>query len=165
MWRILSNFHRKRTLTRAHVVQSLIACAYIFAAFWAVHSFESGLAVASLGASAFIAFSFPHAESSRPRFLIGGYATGAACGLICAALLPLIPEAFPLPGYIPACALAVLLSTFLMTVLNFEHPPSAALAVGITMAPKPLALGLAALGCVVALVGIKELLKGRLRNL
>ncbi len=154
-----------RIITRAHVFQSLMACAYIFAAFWAVHAFQSELAIASLGASAFIAFSFPHAKSSRPKFLLGGYAAGAVCGYICSLLMPLIPPSFPLPGYIAACTLAVFLSMLLMTVLNFEHPPSAALAVSITLADNPLAMGLAALLCVAALVLIKEFLKTRLRNL
>ncbi len=155
----------KRIITSAHILQSLLACAYIFAAFWVVHVFESGLAIASLGASAFIAFSFPHAKSSRPKFLLGGYAVGAVCGIICAALYGLIPEAFPLPGYIPACALAVLMSMLIMTVLNFEHPPAAALAVALTTASRPIAMGLAALLCVAALVLLKEFLKNRMRNL
>ncbi len=157
--------HDKRIISRAHVFQSLMACAYIFIAFWIVHAFESELAIASLGASAFIAFSFPHAKSSRPKFLLGGYLTGALCGYICSLLMALIPETLPIPGYIPACALAVLLSMFIMTVLNLEHPPSAALAVAVTLAAKPIAMGLAALGCVAVLVIIKELLKSRLRNL
>ncbi len=155
----------KRILTRAHVYQSLMACAFIFAAFWIVHAFESELAIASLGASAFIAFSFPHAKSSRPKFLVGGYLVGAVCGYIGSALITLVPESFPLPGYIPACAMAVFLSMLIMTVLNFEHPPSAALAVAVTLAPNPLAMGLAAFGCVAVLVIIKELLKNHLRNL
>ncbi len=68
-------------------------------------------------------------------------------------------------GYIPACALAVFLSMLIMTVLNFEHPPSAALAVAVTLAENPLAMGLAAFILVAALVLIKEFLKNRLRNL
>lgn len=155
----------KRIHTLAHVYQSLMACAYIFAAFWIVHTLESELVIASLGASAFIAFSFPHAKSSRPKILLGGYAAGALCGNIFAALLALVPAAFPLPGYIPACALAVFLSMLIMSVLNIEHPPAAALAVAVTIAPNPLAMGLAALGCVAVLVIIKEILKQRLRNL
>ena len=157
--------HDHKILTRAHIYQSLMACAYIFAAFWIVHAFQSELAIASLGASAFIAFSFPHAKSSRPKFIVGGYAAGALCGYVCSLLLKLIPAAFPLPGYIPACALAVFLSMLVMTVLNFEHPPSAALAVAVTLATNPLAMGLAAFICAAALVIIKELLKNNLRNL
>lgn len=157
----------KKRVTRAHIIQSLMAGTYIFLVFLVMHSFQSRLVVASLGASAFIVFGFPAAQSSRPRFLIGGYFIGMIIGWLCCGLIALLREVeiFPFPVYIPVCALAVFLSMFLMTVLNFEHPPSAALAVAVTTDPNPIILGLAGLSCIILLCVLKYLLKKHLHNL
>lgn len=157
--------HRRFGL--AHVVQSLLAGGYIFLAFLAMQAFQSRLAVASLGASTFIVFSFPHAQSSRARFLIGGYCTGWVSGLACYYLIGWLDRAsfFPFDAYILGCAATVFLSMLLMTSLNFEHPPSAALSIAVATASDPVRLGLAAVVCILVLAGIRRLLGKRLHNL
>lgn len=92
------------------------------------------LIIASLGSSAFTAFAAPKKDSSRPRFLIGGYIAGCLSG-ICMNFfnkldLPLIPEHY---AHIIPCALAVGLAMFLMVILKYQHPPAAALAMGLTL--------------------------------
>ena len=150
---------------RVHVLQSAAAGLFILIMFLAVNYFQNNLAVTSLGASAFIAFSFPSANSSRPRLLIGGYIVGVIIGILCAGLTTLLDGIPPFPAYIPACALAVFVSMLLMTVLNFEHPPAAALAVAITIDSRPVAKGVAGLICIILLCVVKELLKKYLRHL
>lgn len=53
------------------LLQSLFVAAYVLVVFLVVYRFGSKLAMASLAASAFIAFGLPAAESGRPRYLIG----------------------------------------------------------------------------------------------
>lgn len=157
----------QRKFGGAHLLQSLLAGGFIFFAFLAVEAFHNRMAVASLGASAFIAFAFPHTQSSRARFLIGGYCVGAASGLACYFLIRWLDKAafFPFDAYVPGCAVAVFLSMLLMTSLNLEHPPSAALSIAVATAEYPVRLGLAAVVCVVALAGLRRLLRKWLYNL
>jgi len=94
--------------------------------------------VASLGASSFIAFTMPHAHTSSPRFLIAGYVIGILSAWICSSLFYLLVGnqqfiAFHISCHIFFGALAVGLSVFLMVVTNSEHPPAAALALGLVM--------------------------------
>lgn len=154
-----------RVITRAHVLQCLLAGAYIFVVFLALDFFKSNLAVASLGGSAFNAFCFPHTDSSKPRFVLGGYVLGAVCGLVCWYLDAAFGDALPLPGHTLFCALSLVLAMFSMAVLNYEHPPAAALAIAITVDASPAMLSLAALMCALVLCIAKEALKPRLHNL
>lgn len=156
-----------RHFGRAHVIQSLIGGAYIFVVFLMMYALESGMAVASLGASTFIAFSFPHTQSSRPRFLIGGYCVGAAAGLVCYWLIAWVDSTgiLPFSSYVTGCALAVFLAMLLMTSLNFEHPPSAALAIAVATAEQPILVGAVAIACVTLLCGVRHVLRRYLKNL
>lgn len=154
-----------KRITHVHITQSVVAGLYIMLVFWIMHSFDSELAVTSLGASTFIAFSSPAAPSSRPRIMIGGYGLGVLIGFLCNGLAVLLRDVFPFPGYIPACFFAVFLSVLLMTTLHFEHPPSTALAVAVTIDPNPVVMGFAGLCCIVALCVLKEWLKKHLQDL
>lgn len=155
----------QKRVTRFHIIQSTMAGAYILLAFLIMHLFHSELAVTSLGASAFIVFSSPSVKASRPQFMICGYCLGTISGLLCCGLVILLQDLFPFSLYIPACALAVIISMLLMTTLNLQHPPSAALAVSITIAPNPVVVGLAGLGCILLLCAIRQVIKKRLRDL
>lgn len=156
----------KKNISKSHIIQSMIAGLYIFFVFWMLHSLRNELVVASLGASAFIVFSFPTAQSSHPRYLIGGYFCGSLSGLTCYGLTILLNNcSLPFPGYVLSCAAAMFLTMLLMTILNLEHPPSAAFAVGITICSEPFILSFAGLACIVALCFIKLLLKKYLRDL
>jgi len=157
-------FPAKPRLTRADVVHSAAAGAYIFAVFAVMHYFRNYLAVASLGASAFIAFSHPDARLSAPRFIIGGYVLGILCGLACGGAALLLKNRLPFPDYIPACALAVFSAMLLMTLFGLEHPPAAALAVAVTVDSNPLVMGFLALCCVALLCALIRLGKRMKHN-
>lgn len=142
---------------RRNAVGSLCAAAFVAIAFGVASLLDSQLLVASVGASAFIAFLFPHANSARPRFLVGGYLCGCLWGGVCAlARLHLFLEAGPIAAVF-LCALAVLLTAFSMSVLDLEHPPAAALAVSISLSARPLAMAAVALATILALCLCKHL--------
>lgn len=91
--------------------------------------------IASLGASAFIAFAVPRSLHSGPRHLIGGYVIGMIAGAAMSSLYLL----FSLQGawghavLIIFGALAISLAMFAMVVTRTEHPPAAALALGLVL--------------------------------
>lgn len=157
----------QRPFTKARLLQSLLAAGFIFLMFLVMNSLKSHLAVASLGASAFLTFSFPHRDSSRTRFLLGGYFAGAFWGVVFSAVIRALEQlpAFPVAPYIVGCALAVFCTMFTMTALNVEHAPSCALAIAVATADLPVALGAVAFGCVSVLCGIRYMLRRWLVNL
>jgi len=91
--------------------------------------------IASLGASAFIAFAVPRSLHSDPRHLVGGYVVGILSGAAMASLYAL----FTLQGswdqaiMIVFGALAISVAMFTMVVTRTEHPPAAALALGLVL--------------------------------
>ncbi len=143
------------------LAQSGLVAAFVLLTFFAIYQFHARLAVASLAASAFIAFGFPLAESSHPRYLFGGSACGVVCGTLCClarhALLParLLEDK---PVTILFCVAAVFLTAFLMLMLRLQHPPATALAISMVLEPQPLIMGLLILACVALLCGLRILL-------
>ena len=88
--------------------------------------------IASFGASAFIAFAAPSREYANARHMIGGYVIGVAIGCLVHMLIFVPAESYIiLKGiHIFAAALAVMISMFIMTITNMEHPPAASIALG-----------------------------------
>ena len=91
--------------------------------------------IASLGASAFIAFAVPLSLHSDPRHLIGGYVVGMASGVLMAFLysLAIAKGINDHAIMIIFGALAISLAMFTMVVTRSEHPPAAALALGLVL--------------------------------
>jgi CBS-domain-containing membrane protein len=92
--------------------------------------------IAALGASAFIAFAVPRTPHSGPRSMIGGYAMGMIAGCLMATL----ESAMNIQGAVAAHAvmvifgaMAISLAMFMMVVTRTEHPPAAALALGLVL--------------------------------
>ena len=91
--------------------------------------------IATLGASAFIAFAVPRSLHSNTRHLVGGYVVGMISG-VAMALLSTVVSA---PGYsdhavmIGFGALAISIAMFTMVVTRTEHPPAAAVALGLVL--------------------------------
>lgn len=83
--------------------------------------------VASLGATCFIIFTIPNKNASKASYIIGGYSVGIVVGGICSLGLNFTHN-LPL-GLWGAAAIG--LSMFFMVILNFEHPPATALALGL----------------------------------
>ncbi len=143
------------------LVQSLLMGLFVLASFFVFWGLQNELAVASLGASSFIAFYFPNADASRPRYLLGGYACGLGSGLLCHFLLfSLLPSHYTenLPLVILFCALSVFLTGFGMSVFSFPHPPSAALAISVVIHPNPFYAAMLVYGMVLLLAGLRSLL-------
>jgi len=122
--------------------------------------------IASLGASSFIAFTMPHANVSRPRYLVGGYVCGMAAGIAMSAVgeavgNPTVGE-WTVRGDVVFGATAVGLAIFLMVITDTEHPPAAGLALGVVLAQwNTLALVVPIVGIValsVARLGMKPIL-------
>jgi CBS-domain-containing membrane protein len=116
--------------------------------------------IASLGASSFIAFTMPHTNASRPRYLIGGYVWGIAAGVGMNGLSDLVGDpvvaGVTLRGDVLFGAAAVGLAILMMVITDTEHPPAAGLALGVVLARWD------TLALVVPLVGIVALSLARL---
>ena len=124
--------------------------------------------IAALGASAFIAFAVPHSPHSGPRNMIGGYTIGIVAGCLMATL----ESAMNIQGSGAAHAvmvifgaMAISLAMFMMVVTRTEHPPAAALALGLVLNEWDLlTLGVVMTG-IVALSLIKRLVLPMLLDL
>lgn len=92
--------------------------------------------IAALGASAFVAFAVPRSLHSNPRCLIGGYLigilSGASMSMIDASIM--VSSATMGHAVMVLCgAIAISLAMFSMVVTRTEHPPAAALALGLVI--------------------------------
>lgn len=124
--------------------------------------------IASLGASAFIVFAVPRSLHSDPRHLIGGYVVGMISGVAMGSLYSL----FALDGgvwdhatMIIFGALAISLAMFAMVVTRTEHPPAAALALGLVLNEWDLVTLLVVLVGVIGLSVIKRIVLPMLMDL
>lgn len=149
--------------------QCLLTTLAMLAILQVLDVFTDTAVVAALGASAIIAFTMPHAQVSRPRFLIGGYAAGIAAGWSCS-----LPAALPCWSQLGVTnpdpeiffsALAVGFAIFIMVATNTEHPPAASLALGIALHDGSARTLVVVLAGIVTLAGTKAILKPLLRNL
>jgi CBS-domain-containing membrane protein len=123
--------------------------------------------IAALGASAFIAFAVPRSLHSGPRSLIGGYIVGILVGALMGAVSSVIDVS---AGYdhavLVACgATAISLAMFTMVVTRTEHPPAAALALGLVLNEWNLLTLFVVLLGVIALSVIKQLILPALLDL
>lgn len=92
--------------------------------------------IAALGASSFIAFAVPRSLNSGPRNMVGGYLIGMLSGSVMwylNTLLNVSGEALAHGVMILFGALAISAAMFLMVVTRTEHPPAAALALGLVL--------------------------------
>ena len=138
------------------LIQSGFLAASLLVCFTISHFLKDGFAIGCLAASCFIAFGFPNANSSRPRFLIGGYVCAILCGSVCAAMLHIL--GWEKSGYmrIVLAILSAFAASVLMLVLQLQHPPAAALAVAIVQDTMPLHVAAAAMGSVLLICCIKH---------
>jgi CBS-domain-containing membrane protein len=152
-----------------YIAQCAMAALVLFVVLLLLDVRSNAAVIGALGASSFIAFTMPHANVSKPRYLLGGYAVGIVVGVACyytsrlavLANVPLFQESGPeVFG-----ALAVGISIFVMVITNLEHPPAAGVALGLAL---NLSMPLTPIVIVVGIVGLtvgKTLLKPLLINL
>ena len=115
--------------------------------------------IASLGASAFIAFAVPRSLHSGYRHMIGGYLVGMLAGIVMASLNEWIdpPGGWDHAVMVVFGALAISLAMFTMVVTRTEHPPAAALALGLVLNEWTIVTLLVVLAGVVVLSAVKRL--------
>ena len=92
--------------------------------------------IAALGASSFIAFAVPHSLHSGPRHMIGGYLIGMSAGCLMDITNTALGVSSPVLAHsvlVAFGATATALAMFLMVVTRTEHPPAAALALGLVL--------------------------------
>lgn len=161
--------HKFKENKKRYIGQCFFAAIFIFGILTLMDIAYDIVVAASIGASAFIAFTMPHAQSSRARYLIGGYFIGATSGVVMNyfysyLLLANIPCS---PHMLTAIAgaMAVGLAMFFMTVCNMEHPPAVALALGLTRERNVLMAALAAMISIILMSLIKRLFIKKFVNL
>ncbi len=121
---------------RRYALQCSLATVVVLILLVALDAVTQTVLIAALGASTFIAFAVPRSLVSSPRCMIGGYLTGIFAG----ALMSTLNMAFNFSDMVLAhvslivfAALATGLAMFLMVVTKTEHPPAAALALGLVL--------------------------------
>jgi CBS-domain-containing membrane protein len=153
---------------KRHALHVLMQCAFagvfLLLVFLLADGLFTGLVASSICASTFIAFAYPHAESSKPRYMICGYAAAILCGGLGWAGRTLASGS-ALPTHALFCAAAVFATVLLMVVCDFQHPPSAALAFTMVGTSHPVTLGLYTFGCILVLCLIKRLFRKFFVNL
>ena len=154
------NFKFETRKIRLCLIQSTLAGGFVSCFFLMMGLFEAGLVVTSLIASVFIVFIFPTSPAAQSRNLVGGHFISAAVGFFFYFINTQLQGADPIFIYtILFCGAAVFLSTLLMALFGYEHPPAAAFAAGLVLAPfLPIGMCLLGLICVVILAVSKNIL-------
>ena len=142
-----------------YVVQCLIATATLGFVLLYMDIVIDTTVVASIGATSFIIFTMPHTNGAKPKYILGGYCVGTVVGVLANYLLVM-----SVPINIVG-ALAVGLAMFFMVVTNTEHPPAAALALGIAINGYTLNTIIFVYGVAITLLLIKWLLRKWLMDL
>jgi CBS-domain-containing membrane protein len=128
--------HIRRDNIRRYVLQCSLAGLVVLMLLLILDSVTQTVLIAALGASAFIAFAVPRSLHSGPRHLIGGYVVGMFAGCLMGSMdngIDLSSMTLDHAVTIVFGALAIATAMFLMVVTKTEHPPAAALALGLVL--------------------------------
>jgi CBS-domain-containing membrane protein len=158
---------RKENLRR-YLLQCSLAGAVVFVLLMVLDTVTQTVLIAALGASTFIAFAVPLSLHSSPRHLIGGYAVGVVSGVIMSSLNAYMAFSGTLVSHAATIvfgALAMSLAMFLMVFTRTEHPPAAALALGLVLNEWDLLTVAGVMAGVVALSLFKRLVLPMLMDL
>ena len=145
---------------RIYVLQSVYASIAVFF-ITLVLGMEHAVVIASIGATSFIVFAMPNNISGQPKRIIGGHLLGFFIGS-CFAVFPIMD--FLLFGALWH-ALAVGITLFAMVVLDFEHPPAAGTALGMTVTGYSQDAAIAIITSVILLALISHYAKPFIRDL
>jgi CBS-domain-containing membrane protein len=128
--------HIRRESFKRYALQCGLAGFIVLVLLLILDAVTQTVLIAALGASAFIAFAVPRSPHSGPRSMIGGYAIGMVAGCLMATL----ESAINVQGVGAAHAVMVVFGAmaissamFAMVVTRTEHPPAAALALGLVL--------------------------------
>lgn len=126
---------RRENLNR-YFLQCTLAFVVVLILLLVLDAFTQTVLIAALGASTFIAFAVPRSLHSDPRHMIGGYLVGILAGALMGTLnttMQISDVAIAHSVMIIFGALATGIAMFIMVVTKTEHPPAAALALGLVL--------------------------------
>jgi CBS-domain-containing membrane protein len=121
---------------RRYVLQCTLASLVVLALLLLLDTVTQTVLIAALGASTFIAFAVPRSLQSGPRYLIGGYVVGITIGCLMGTMYSAMHFSDATLAHAVMVlfgALATGLAMFTMVVTKTEHPPAAALALGLVL--------------------------------
>ena len=127
--------HFRRDDIKRYAMQCGLAGLVVLVLLFVLDAVTQTVLIAALGASSFIAFAVPRSLHSAPRNLIGGYIVGMLVGSLMSTLHYAV-TAFPNYDHavmVVSGAIAIALAMFIMVVTRTEHPPAAALALGLVL--------------------------------
>jgi len=159
--------HFRRDDFKRYALQCGLAGLVVLALLLVLDAVTQTVLIAALGASAFIAFAVPRSLHSGPRSLIGGYVVGIVAGSLMSILNTLIDVSAISDHAVMVIfgAIAISLAMFTMVVTRTEHPPAAALALGLVLNEWSLLTLFVVLSGVIALSVIKQLILPALLDL
>ncbi|PKM95364.1 MAG: hypothetical protein CVU84_06710 [Firmicutes bacterium HGW-Firmicutes-1] len=135
-----------------YISQCIISTTFLMVILLYVDIVLKATIIFSIGATSFIVFTCPKKRSSSTRCILGGYIIGALTGYFCNLIQYFIPT-FP---FAVTGSIAIGLSIFLMVILNAEHPPAAAFAIGMVIEKYSLVSVLLVIGIASILLLIKK---------
>jgi CBS-domain-containing membrane protein len=156
---ITKMFQEFRRYWKHYVLQCLLATFVVFVVLLAL-SLKNAVIIASIGATTFIVFAMPRMLTANPRNVIGGHTTGLIVGSLCF-LIPHSTVFYAALSY----SLAVGLSIFIMVVIDTEHPPAAATALGFAMSGFSLKTAIALVLSIVVLSLVHYFFRAHLKDL
>ena len=128
--------HIRRQNLKRYLLQCSLAGVVVLILLFILDAVTQTVLIAALGASTFIAFAVPRSPHSDPRHMIGGYLVGIFAGSLMGTLnlaLDISDPSVAHASMIVFGALATALAMFVMVVTKTEHPPAAALALGLVL--------------------------------
>ncbi len=117
---------------------------------------EKMVIISTMGATAFIVFAMPRADSAQTRNVIGGHLVGLFCGAVF--YFTNLPHFIEYP-------FAVGLAVFIMVALDVEHPPAAGTALAVVISEVSLNAFVTIMLSAVILSQCRYYLRGFLRDL
>ena len=160
--------HFRRESFKRYALQCGLAGLVVLILLLILDAVTQTVLIAALGASAFIAFAVPRSLHSDPRHMIGGYAIGMLAGCLMAALesaMNIQSAGAAHAVMVIFGAMAISLAMFTMVVTRTEHPPAAALALGLVLNEWDLLTLAVVLAGITALSLIKRLILPMLLDL
>jgi len=130
------NKHIRRQNLKRYTLQCTLAGVVVLILLFVLDAVTQTVLIAALGSSTFIAFAVPRSPHSDPRHMIGGYLVGIFAGSLMGTLnmaLQINDASIAHAWMIVFGALATALAMFIMVVTKTEHPPAAALALGLVL--------------------------------
>lgn len=157
---------------RGNLVRYMLQCAMagvvVLSLLVLLDSVTQTVLIAALGASTFIAFAVPLSLQSSPRHMIGGYLVGIFAGCLMSLIhttMSISDASIDHTVMIVFGAFATALAMFIMVATRTEHPPAAALALGLVLNEWNLLTLAVVLGGVIALSICKKLVLPYLMDL